>query len=101
MLIEAASAQDQPTITSFVTVSKPIPAKVKQMMTEKCFSFCCKDIRPFNIVNGEGFEELARELINVGAAYGRVPANSVIPRHVTIAKRCTDKAERKEGSFGT
>ena len=56
-------------------------------MTEKCVSFCCKDIRPFNIVNGEGFD--------VGAAYGRVPANSVIPCHVTIAKRYTDMAEEK------
>lgn len=88
-----ASAQDQPRIKSFVTASKPIPAKVKQ--TEKCVSFCCKDIRPFNIVNGGGFKELAQELINVGAAYGRVPVNSVIPRHVTIAKKCTDMAEEK------
>lgn len=64
-------------------------------MTEKCVNFCSKDIRPFNIVNGEGFEELAQELINVEAVCGRVPVNSVIPRHVTIAKRCTDMAEEK------
>lgn len=64
-------------------------------MTEKCVSFCCTDIRPFNIVNGEGFKELEQELINVGAVYGRVPVNSVIARHVTIAKRCTDMAEEK------
>lgn len=59
---------------------------------EKCVSFCCEDIRPFNIINGEEFEELAQELINVGAVYGMV---LVIPSHVTIAKRC----RRKEGSF--
>lgn len=64
-------------------------------MTEKCVNFCSKDIRPFNIVNGEEFEELAQELINVEAVCGRVPVNSVIPRHVTIAKRCTDMAEEK------
>lgn len=44
------------------------------MVTEKCVSFCCKDIRQFNI-NDEGLEELAQEQINFGAAYGRVPVN--------------------------
>lgn len=64
-------------------------------MPEKVVSFCCLDLRPFNVVNGEGFEELAQELINAGAAYGKLPENSVIPHHVTIAKRCTDMAEEK------
>lgn len=79
--------------------SKHIPVKVKHTVMEKCVSFCCKDIEPFDAVKGEGFEELAQELINVKAAYGKVPVNSVIPHHVTIAKRCTDVAE--EGRYST
>lgn len=87
--------QSQTSMSMFVTAPKAIPAKVKQTVTDKCVSFCCKDIRPFNAVNGEGFTELAQELIYVGAAFGRVPAGSVIPTHKTIASRCIDMAEEK------
>lgn len=44
--VDAVEVKDQPTITLLVTASKPIPGKVKQMVMEKCVSFCCKDIRP-------------------------------------------------------
>lgn len=91
--------QTQTSISSFVTAPKPIPAKLKETVTEKCVSLCCKDIRPFNVVNGEGFAELAQELINVGAAYGRVPADSVIPTPKTIASRCIDMAEEKRDAL--
>lgn len=56
----------QPTITPFVPASEPMTAKVKQTL-KKCLS-----MRPFNVINGEGFEELAQALNYVWAAYGKV-----------------------------
>ena len=54
----------QPSIAAFASSSRKIPLQDKQKMTEKCVAFCCKDIRPFRSIEGEGFRELAQQLIN-------------------------------------
>lgn len=89
----------QPSVFSFVTTEKTIPMRVKQAITEKCVDFCCRDIRPFNVVSGEGFQALAQEQINVGATHGHVSALSVLPHHSTISKTCLAKADEKREAF--
>ena len=89
---------DQPSVATFFTARPkvmPLTQKVKQNVTKKCVYFCCKDIRPFNIVNGDGFVELAQELIYVGATYGNVAVSSVMPCNVTISNRCGDMAQER------
>ena len=90
----ARKDDNQPSMSSFVT-SPTIPMRVKQALTEKCVGFCCKDIRPFYVVSGQGFQELAQELVNIGATYGRVSAQSILPHHSTVSKACIVKAEEK------
>uniref|UniRef100_H3ADM1 BED-type domain-containing protein n=1 Tax=Latimeria chalumnae TaxID=7897 RepID=H3ADM1_LATCH len=85
-----AKKPSQSYMTSFVQSEKKIPVPKKKKKNNKCVTLCCKDIRPFETVSGKGFIELAQELVNVGATYGRVPANSV-----TTPKRCHDIAEQK------
>ncbi|KAL0179893.1 hypothetical protein M9458_025335, partial [Cirrhinus mrigala] len=86
----------QPSMSSFVT-SPSIPLRARQALTEKCIEFCCKDIRPFYVLSGHGFQALAQELINVGGTYGRVSAQSILPHHSTVSKACIEKAdERRE-----
>ena len=38
------------------------PIKRKDAMTSSCVDFVCKDIRPFDIVNGTGFIEVIQEV---------------------------------------
>ena len=78
-----------------------VPLRVKQGVTGKCVSFCAMDIRPFNIVEGEGFKLLAQELIDVGATYGKVPASAVIPCANTVTNHCKTSAGEKREAFTT
>lgn len=90
-----STSAGQPSVASFFTTEKNIPRRTKSEVTEKCVRFCCKDIRPFYVVHGDGFVELAQELINVGAAHGKVPARSVLPNHSTVSNKCREMAEEK------
>uniref|UniRef100_H2ZY74 Hermes trasposase DNA-binding domain-containing protein n=1 Tax=Latimeria chalumnae TaxID=7897 RepID=H2ZY74_LATCH len=81
-------------MTSFVQSEKKILLPKKSEITDKCVTLL-QDIRPFETVSGKGFIELAQELINVGATYGRVSASSVLPHPSTISRRCRDIAEQK------
>ena len=69
----------------------------RQKITEKCVAFCCKDLRPFRCIEGEGFRELAQQLIHVGTVYGLVAAQHVLLDPTTMSKRCHEmaKEERK------
>uniref|UniRef100_W5MVB0 HAT C-terminal dimerisation domain-containing protein n=1 Tax=Lepisosteus oculatus TaxID=7918 RepID=W5MVB0_LEPOC len=54
--------------------------------------FCCWDIRPFHMIAGKGFIDLAQELINVGAIHCRVPVECVLPNPTTISRKCKEIA---------
>ncbi len=71
--------------------TKSVPAICKDRITEKCVEFCCEDIRSFQTVAGPGFIKLAQEVINVGATYGRLPAEQMPPDATTVSCRCQEK----------
>ncbi|KAG7495041.1 Transposable element Hobo transposase [Solea senegalensis] len=77
--------------------SYKIPTQVKSEVTDACVDLCCQDLRPFDIVSGDGFRAVAQSLINVGARYGRVDASSARPHRQTVCDRAkataTDKKE--------
>ena len=35
--------------------------QIKKEVTEKAINFCCNDIRAFNVIEGEGFKDLAQK----------------------------------------
>ncbi|KAL7380417.1 hypothetical protein ABVT39_017576 [Epinephelus coioides] len=78
-------------------IPKTPPDTVKSEVTTKCVNFCCMDIRPFETIAGTGFKQLAQELINVGATYGRVSAKELLPDPTTIFRRCKIMANDKRG----
>lgn len=83
-------------VTSFFKACS-IPKAAKQHVTEKCVDFVCRDIRPFNAIEGEGFLELAQSLINVGVRYGQVKAADVLPDRTTVSNYIAKRAkEMKE-----
>lgn len=67
--------------------SKPVPPNARSQVIDKCVDFCCEDIWPFQAVACGGFIKLAQELINVGAAYGRLSAEKLLPDPTTISRR--------------
>jgi len=85
----------QPSITAFAGSSRKTPQRAKQKLTEKCVEYCCKDIRPFRSIEGGGFIELAQQLINIGATYGSVAAQDVLPDPTTVSKPCHELALEK------
>ncbi|CAM4571232.1 unnamed protein product [Leuciscus chuanchicus] len=92
----AASNNRQSSLSDYLSpTAKSVPASVKSNVTEKCVEFCCRDIRSFHTVAGRGFINLAQDLINVGAAYGRVSVYSVLPDPTTISRRCKETAASK------
>ena len=51
------------------------------------------DIRPYHMVEGDGFRHLAQALINVGAKHGSVRAEDVLPSDKTVGRYTKEAAE--------
>ena len=85
----------QTVVTGFASSSKRITQQSKSKLIDKCVAYCCKDIRPFLAVAGDGFLELAQELIDIGVKYGHVSAKDVMPDRTTVSKRCHDLTTEK------
>ena len=86
------SNEKQPKITSFWG-KKEIPAAVKEATSKKLINLVCKDIRPFEIITGQGFKEFAQEMINIGATYGTVSVDNLLPHPTTLSRNVVKKAE--------
>jgi len=66
-------------------------------MADDIVAMCATDIRPFSIVDGHGFRNVAEKLIAVGAQYGNVPIADVLPCSTTVSTHLeTVVAARKE-----
>ncbi|ROI78674.1 Transposable element Hobo transposase [Anabarilius grahami] len=92
--IEQCQEQPRPqTIDAFMRPDHTkIPLQVKSKFVNYCVDFCCTDLRPFDIVSGEGFTKVAQGLINIGARYGSVDANGVLPHRQTVCDRAKKQA---------
>lgn len=64
------------------------PAALKKLMTKKLVEFCAKDMRPFEIVEGEGFRQLVQFIWSVGAMHGNEITNvtSILPHPTTVSR---------------
>ena len=97
-------ARNQLMLTSMPNVKKPkIPEgsllKTKSDVAEAAGVCCVKNLRPFRLVAGDGFERLAQELINVGAKFGAVEARSVLPSEKTVAARVKELASTRRSTL--
>lgn len=57
----------------------------KESIKEGLLAFCCKDMRPFISVEGDGFKFLIQKAIDVGAKNGRVKAEDVLISGVAVS----------------
>lgn len=92
------TTRDQHLITSFMQNNK-VPLSAKSKLVDNFVDFCCKDLRPFDIVSGKGFTSVAQGLINIGAKHGSVDADSVIPHRQTICDRAKERAKREKAAL--
>ena len=84
------------------TKTKPprqVPQHVKDKMTDACVKMCSVDLRPFSVVNGPGFKNVAQSLIEVGAKFGNVNAEEVLPHSPTISRKTCVVAEKVREKF--
>lgn len=73
---------------------------IKDVVMAGVVKFVCQDLRPFKIVQGEGFLEMADALIRVGARFGEnLKARDVFPHPTTISKEVSQVAEVHRRDF--
>ena len=88
------SDEKQQKITSYWG-KKEIPVAAKEATSKRLINLVCKDIRPFEIIVGQGFKEFAQEMINIGAIYGNLPVDNLFPHPTTLSRNVIKKAEVK------
>lgn len=80
---------DQTKIDAFATTTKPIAASDKFKVKESAMSFVAKDIRPFEALNGNGFFQIIKMFVYIGAKYGMLADQEIralIPSPNTISR---------------
>ena len=68
------------------SIKRKIPPARSQRVKEVTVTFIAKDLRPFDIVDGEGFRKLAQELVNIRADYGRHDIGDVLASRTAISR---------------
>ncbi|CAJ0851345.1 4781_t:CDS:2, partial [Entrophospora sp. SA101] len=89
---------NQPKITSFIE-NKMVPAIAKETTAKKIMEFVCKDLRPFEIINGSGFREFAQEMINIGSVHGCISIDNLLPHPTTVSRNVIKAAESIKSSL--
>lgn len=87
-----SSDDKQSKITSYWG-KKTAPTSAKEVTTNKIINLVCKDLRPFEIIVGQGFREFSQEMINIGATYGNLSVNELFPHPTTISRKIIKNAE--------
>lgn len=73
-----------------------VPAQAKSDVIKAFVDLCCQDLRPMDIVSGDGFHSVAQCFINIGARYGCVDAKSLLPHRQTICDRAKETTKEKK-----
>jgi|SRR3954454_10207094 hypothetical protein len=94
------SNEKQQKITSYWT-NKNFPTVAKDITTKKIVDFVCKDLRPFEIISGQGFREFAQEMINIGSIYGCLQVDDLFPHPTTISRNIIKEADAVKTSLKT
>ncbi|CAF1143835.1 unnamed protein product [Adineta ricciae] len=76
-----------------------LTAKDQQRLKEICAKWICCDMRPFTIVEDDGFQNLANMLIKIGSQYGSIDAKNVIPSRHTVNRTVHDLADKIRDSL--
>ncbi|KAF2362733.1 HAT C-terminal dimerization domain [Trinorchestia longiramus] len=67
----------------------------QKAVLDAAVAFCCLDGRWFDDISGLGMRELAQAFINIGAQFGTLPAEMLLPSAFLIRNRATEMAGLK------
>jgi hypothetical protein len=71
-----------------------ISSETKRSITDALAGFCALDMRPFEIVNGSGFEQFCQTILDIGRrSSDRIEACQLIPDSTTVSRRVQSMAE--------
>lgn len=71
-----------------------VSADAKRSFIEACAKFCSFDLRPFEIIHGNGFTVLCQSLLDIAYENScRINASDLIPDPTTISRRVRGLAE--------
>lgn len=73
-----------------VELPTKIKTEIKKTLTKKLVEFCGNDNRPMEIVSGEGFQNLAQFLVEMGAKHGHIDVSTILPHPTTISRHIGD-----------
>lgn len=66
-----------------------MPVGVKTRVTNKIAWMCSQDLKPFAMVEGQGFMTVAQELLDIGSKYGgTILAEDLLLSARTVSSRC-------------
>lgn len=65
-------------------------SQLKKDLTTKIVEFCAKDVRPMEIISGQGFTNLAQFLIELGATHGNIVISTILPHPTTVSRHVAD-----------
>lgn len=96
--------QTQPFKSKAVNLSllnpvEPLSTHLKKEMSKLGALCIAKDLKPYNFMEGNGFELLAQNLINIGAKFGNIDAKQLLPNAVTISKSVSEIYEKLKESL--
>ena len=88
-----AKSENQSKITSFV--KRKLPVGVKTRFTNTLVWMCSQDLRPFAMVEGQGFKTVAQELLDIGSRYGgTILAEDLLPSARTVSRHVEEEYDR-------
>lgn len=77
-----------------------VPSETKKSFIDACVKFCSTDMRPFEIVKGEGFANLCQTLLDIGRRSATpIESTELIPDPTTVSRRTQVLAEGKISSL--
>lgn len=87
---DKSSSVYQHTVHDFYSSSKqlPISTKIKLSVTQACTEFCALDGRVFEMMKGDGFQNLTKALFNAGryAHKSSIEVKDLIPHSTTVRR---------------
>ena len=76
------------------------PGKISQSkLVEAAAQLVANDIRPFSILGGKGMRTFCQTLIDVGATYGKVDKNALLPARNTVSRQLHQIAAEERGNI--
>ncbi|CAF1430901.1 unnamed protein product [Adineta steineri] len=72
-----------------------LPDSHSKEMKDLLVRWICKDVRPFAIVDDDGFRKIAQRCVSIGAQYGNIDINQILRSSSTISSHIHEIADNE------